>query len=95
MGITREKRANILMWGGIMMVVLGAFVGFLTDFDGILLIVGGLLLYEVVVRSEPGQQVFPKPSSMLPENKFLRWMFVLSGVLLSAKSVLDLWKIYL
>ena len=90
MKITTKKQGIILIWIGAAIAVLGALVGFLTDFDGLLLIVGALLLYETVARSEIGHQIFPNPVSILPKNKFLRWIFVLSGIVITVNSVLEI-----
>ena len=90
MQITTEKQGIILIWIGAAMAVLGALVAFLTDFDGLLLIVGAFLLYEAVVRSEIGHQIFPNTISFLPKNKFLRWILVLSGIIITVDSVLKI-----
>ena len=90
MKITTKKQGIILIWIGAAIAVLGTLVGFLTDFDGLLLIVGALLLYEAVVRSEIGHQIFPNPVSILPKNKFLRWILVLSGIVITVNSVLEI-----
>ena len=90
MRITTKKQGIILTWVAAVMAVLGALVAFLTDFDGLLLIIGALLLYEAIARSEIGHQIFPKPVTILPKNKFLRWIFVLSGIVITVNSVLEI-----
>ncbi len=90
MKITTKKQGIILIWIGAAMAVLGAFMRFLTDFDGLFLIVGALLLYEAIVRSEIGHQIFPNPVTFLPKNKFLQWIFVLSGIVITVNSVLEI-----
>lgn len=90
MRITTKKQGIILIWIGAALAVFGGFVGFLTDFDGLLLIVGALLLYETVVRSEIGYQIFTNPVSILPKNKFLQWILVLSGIVITVNSVLEI-----
>lgn len=101
MRITTMKQAKIMMGTGTVMAVLGALIYFLTNSisNGLVLIFYAILLYEAVVRSEPGQQIFtngvtifPKSVTILPKNKFFLWMFALSMVVLTINSVLELWK---
>jgi hypothetical protein len=85
-------QAKIVYWTASVMAVLAALVVFLTDFDGVLLIIGAILLYEAVARSEPGCEIFPNQTSLLPKNKVFLWIFALSGILLTVNSVIELWK---
>lgn len=92
MTITTKKQAHYLILIGTVMAFFGALIAFLTDFDGILLILGAIVLYEVVARSEPGRDIFPKQTSFLPKNKVMFWIVVGAGILLTVNSVLELWK---
>ncbi|MCE2400872.1 hypothetical protein J4G08_08295 [Candidatus Poribacteria bacterium] len=92
MRITTMTQAKIVFWTATVMVVLAALIVFLTNFDGALLLIGAILLYEAVARSEPGREIFPNQTSLLPKNKVFLWIFALSGILLTVNSVLELWK---
>lgn len=92
MTITTKKQANYLVLIGTVMAILAALVMFLTDFDGIPLMLGAIVLYEVVARSEPGRDIFPKQTSLLPKNKVIWWIVVGAGILLTVNSVLEFWK---
>ena len=94
MGITTMQQAKILIGTCTVMSVLGALMVFLTNFNanGMLLTMGGMLLYEAVVRSEPGQQIFLNQSTILPEDKFFGWILALLMVFLILSSVLELWE---
>ena len=92
MRITTMTQAKIVYWTASVMAVLAALIVFLTDFDGVLLIIGAILLCEAVARSEPGREIFPNQTSLLPKNKVFLWIFALSGILLAVNSVIELWK---
>lgn len=94
MRVTTMTQAKILMGTGTVLAILGVLIYFLTNFNsnGMLLTFGAVLLYEAVVRSEPGQQIFLNRSTFLPKNKFFQWIFAFSIVFLTVNSVLEIWK---
>ena len=99
MRITTMTQAKILIGIGTVISIVAVLTVFLTEANsiGMFLIIGAILLYEAVVRSEPGQQIFLNratflPKNFLPKNKFFLWIFALSIVVLTINSVLELWK---
>ena len=83
MKIATKNQVNILVWAIAGMLWTCLIVNYLTDTEIISAIVGlvfsgSLCLFEVVRRSEPGQQVFSNVPSLLPQNRFLRWTFLLA-----------------
>jgi len=95
------KQAKIMMGTSSVLAILGALIYFLTNCNsnGFILIFYAILLYETVIRSEPGQQlftngvtIFPKSVTILPKNKFFLWLLALSMIVLTINSVLELWK---
>ncbi len=97
MRITTMTQAKILIGIGTVISIVAVLTVFLTESNsiGMFLIIGSILLYETVVRSEPGQQIFLNRSTFLPKNKFILWIFALSIVVLTINSVLELWKFVL
>ena len=84
MKITTQKQVNVLFWSIALMLWSCLLIDFLTDLEIIsaitgLVLIGSLCLLYVVYRSEPGQQVFSNLPSLLPQNRFLRWTFLLAG----------------
>ena len=95
MRITTQKQVNVLVWGIGMVLCACALVTFLTDAEIIsatvgLVFIGSLCLFEVVRRSEPGQQVFSHLSPMLPKNRFLRWTLLLVGSIVTVGWILEI-----
>ena len=95
MGITTKEQVNVLVWV-IAITLLGCtIVHFLTDTEIIsaivgLVFIGSLCLFEIVRRSEPGQQVLSNMPSLLPQNKFLRWTFLLAGSIVTVGWILKI-----
>ena len=102
MKITTQEQVNVLVWT-IALILFGCMlINFLTDAEIIsaitgLVFIGSLCLFYVVRRSEPGQQVFSQhmPQKLLPENKFLRWAFLLAAGLVAIDWVLKIGKFLL
>ena len=55
-----------------------------------LVFIGSLCLFEIVRRSEPGQQVLSNMPLLLPQNKFLRWTFLLAGSIVTIGWILEI-----
>ncbi len=97
MKITTQKQVNVLVWTIALILFVCMSINFLTEVEIIsaitgLVFIGSLCLFYVVCRSEPGQQVFQK---LLPENKFLRWTFLLAGGVVTVDYVLKIGKFLL
>ncbi len=96
MKITTQKQVNVLVWSIGLMLWSCLLIDFLTDFEIIsaitgLVLIGSLCLFYVVHQSEPGQQVFSHlPQKLLPENKFLRWIFLLAGGIVTVDWILEI-----
>ena len=97
MKITTQKQVAVLVWSIAVMLWGCLLIDFLTDIGIIsaitgLVLIGSLCLFYVVRRSEPGQQVFSQhmPQKLLPENKFLRWTFLLAGGIVAVNWVLEI-----
>ena len=97
MRITTIKQVNVLFWSIALMLWGCLLIDFLTDLEIIsaikgLVLIGSLCLLYVVHRSEPGQQLFSQhmPQKLLPENKFLRWTFLLAGGIGTIGCVLEI-----
>ena len=96
MKITTQKQVSVLLWSMALMLWGCLLIDFLTDLEIIsaitgLVLIGSLCLFYVVHRSEPGQQLFSQHMpQMLPENKFLRWTFVLAGGVVTVDCVLEI-----
>ena len=95
MRITTKKQVNILGWAIVAMLCLCCTANFSTDTEIIsatvgLVFISSLCLFEVVRRSEPGQQVFSKLPSVLPQNRFLRWTFLLAGGIVTVDWILKI-----
>ena len=97
MKITTQKQVNVLFWSIALMLWGCLLIDFLTDLEIIsaitgLVLIGSLCLFYVVHRSEPGQQMFSQhmPQKLLPENKFLRWTFLLAGSVVTVDCVLEI-----
>ena len=83
MKITTQEQVNVLVWTIALILFVCMLINFLTDAEIIsaitgLVFIGSLCLFYVVHQSELGQQVFQN-QKLLPENKFLRWTFLLAG----------------
>ena len=97
MKITTQEQVNILVWTIALILFVCMSINFFTDAEIIsaitgLVFIGSLCLCYVVHRSEPGQQVFQE---LLPENKSLRWTFLLAWGLVTVSCVLDIGKFLL
>ena len=97
MKITTQEQVNVLVWTIALILFVCMVINFLTDVKIIsaitgLVFIGFLCLFYVVRRSEPGQQVFSQhmPQKLLPENKFLRWTFLLAGGIVTIDWVLEI-----
>ena len=95
MKITTKKQVNILGWAIAGTLLICFLFTFLTDTEIISKTVGAALmgavgLFEVVRRSEPGQQVFSDFPSVLPQNRFLQWSILLAGGIVIIDWVLDI-----
>ena len=55
-----------------------------------LVFIGSLCLFQIVRRSEAGQQVFSNLLSLLPQNRFLRWTLLLAGGILTVGWILEI-----
>ena len=55
-----------------------------------LVFIGSLCLLEVVRWSEPGQQAFSELSSLLPQNRFLRWTLLLLWSIVTVNWILEI-----
>ena len=95
MKITTKKQVNILGWAIAGTLLICLLFTFLTDTEIIsatigLVFIGSLCLFEVVRRSEPGRQVFSDFPSLLPQNRFLRWTFLLAGGIMTVGWILKI-----
>lgn len=95
MKITTKEQVNVLVWAIAGTLWTCLIVKLLTDTAIIsaitgLVLIGSLCLFEVVRRSEPGQQVFSDMSSLLPQNRFLRWTFLLTGGIVTVSWILEI-----
>lgn len=95
MRITTKKQVNILVWAIVGTLWICLIVELLTDIGIIsaiagLVFIGSLCLLEVVRRSEPGQQLFSNLSSLVPQNRFLRWTFLLAGSIVIVGWILEI-----
>ena len=95
MRITTKKQVNILGWATAGTLCICCMVVFLTDTEITsaivgLVFIGSLCLFEIVRRSEPGQQVFSNLPSLLPQNRFLRWTLLLAGGIVTVDWILDI-----
>ena len=95
MRITTQKQVNVLVWSIALMLWGCLLIDFLTDFEIIsaitgLVLIGSLCLFYVVHRSEPGQQLFSHLPSLLPQNRFLRWTFLLAGGIMTVGWILKI-----
>ena len=88
MRIITAKQVNVLGWIIVVMFCAIVWIEFTTDneiFSAVsgLGVMGCLCLSEVLRRSKPGQRMLSNWPKLLPENKFLRWAFLLaSGILI-------------
>ena len=95
MRITTKTQVNILVWAiagtlwTCLMVELLTDAGIISAIVG-LVFIGSLCLFEIVHRSEPGQQVFSDMPSLLPQNRFLRWTFLLAGGIVTVGWILEI-----
>lgn len=95
MRITTIKQVNVLFWSIALMLWGCLLIDFLTDLETIsaitgLALIGSLCLLYVVHRSEPGQQVFSNMPSLLPQNRFLRWVLLLAGGIVTVDWILEI-----
>ena len=95
MRITTKKQVNTLVWAIAGTLWICLMVNFFTDTKIIsatvgLVFIGSVCLFEVVRRSEPGQQVFSDLPSLLPQNRFLRWTFLLAGGIVTVGWILEI-----
>ena len=95
MRITTQKQVNVLVWSIGLMLWSCLLIDILTDSEIIsaitgLILIGSLCLFYVVHRSEPGQQVFSNVPSLLPQNRFLRWTFLLAWGMVTVGWILDI-----
>ena len=95
MRITTEKQVNVLGWAIVIILAGCAIVNFLTNVEVIsatlgLVFIGSLCLFEVVRRSGPGQRVLSHLPKLLPENRFLRWTFLLAGGIVTVDWILEI-----
>ena len=96
MKITTQKQVNVLFWSTALMLGSCLLIDVLTDDLEIisaitgLVLIGSLCLLYVVRRSEPGQQVFANWPSLLPQNRFLRWTFLLAGGIVTVDWILKI-----
>lgn len=95
MRITTKKQVNILLWAIAGMLWICLIANFFTDTETIratvgLIFISSLCLFEVVRRSEPGQQVLSNWPSLLPHNRFLRWTFLLAGGIATVGWILEI-----
>ena len=101
MKITTQEQVNVLVWTIALILFVCMVINFLTDVEIIsaitgLVFVGSLCLFYVVHRSEPGQQVFSHlHGKLLPENRFLRWTFLLAGTIVTVDWILKIGKFLL
>lgn len=101
MKITTQEQVNVLVWTIALILFVCMSINFLTDAEIIsaitgLVFIGSLCLFYVVCRSEPGQQAFSQHMpQLLPENKFLRWAFLLAAGLVAIDWVLKIGKFLL
>ena len=83
MRITTKTQVNTLVWAiagtlwTCLMVKLLTDAGIISAIVG-LVFIGSLCLFEIVRRSEPGQQVLSNIPLLLPQNRFLRWGLLLA-----------------
>ena len=95
MRITTKTQVNILVWAiagtlwTCLMVELLTDAGIISAIVG-LVFIGSLCLFEIVHRSEPGQQVFSDMPSLLPQNRFLRWTLLLAGSIVTVGWILEI-----
>ena len=95
MRITTKTQVNTLVWA-IAIILLGCtIVHFLTDTEIIsaivgLVFIGSLCLFEIVRRSEPGQQVLSNMPLLLPQNRFLRWGLLLAVGIVTVGWILEI-----
>ncbi len=95
MRITTKRQVNVLGWASVITVSGCTIVHFLTDTEIIsaivgLVFIGALCLFEIVHRSEPGQQLFSNLPSLLPQNRFLRWALLLAGAIVTVDWILEI-----
>jgi len=100
MKITTQEQVNVLVWSIGLMLWGCLLIDVLTDFEIMsaitgLVLIGSLCLLYVVHRSEPGQQLFSHLPKLLPDNRFLRWSFLLAGGIVTVSWVLDIGKFLL
>ena len=95
MRITTKTQVDILVWAiagtlwTCLMVKVLTDTGIISAITG-LVFIGSLCLFEIVRRSEPGQQVYPNLLSLLPQNRFLRWTFLLTGGIITVSWILEI-----
>ena len=95
MRITTIKQVNVLVWAIAGTLWTCLMVKVLTDTEIIsaivgLVFIGSLCLFEIVRRSEPGQKVFSNLLPLLPQNRFLRWTFLLAGGIVTVSWILEI-----
>ena len=95
MRITTKKQVNILVWAIAAMLLICLLLTFFTDTEIIsetvgVALIGSVCLFEVVRRSEPGQQVFSDMPSLLPQNRFLRWTLLLAAGIMTVGWILKI-----
>lgn len=95
MRIKTKKQVNILVWTIAGMLWICLMVNFLTDTKITsaavgLVFIGSLCLFEVVRRSEPGQQLLSNLPSLVPQNRFLRWTLLLAGSIVTVGWILEI-----
>ncbi|MYA69981.1 hypothetical protein F4009_05895 [Candidatus Poribacteria bacterium] len=95
MRITTEKQVNVLVWAIVITLLGCAIANFLTNVEVIsatvgLVFIGSVCLLEVVHRSEPGQQVLSHLPKVLPDNRFLRWILLLAGGIVTVDWILEI-----
>ena len=100
MKITTKKQVNILGWAIAGTLLICALLTLLTDSEIIsatvgLVFIGSVCLFEVVRRSEPGQQMLSHLPTILPQNRFLRWTLLLAGGIVTVDWVLEIGKFLL
>ena len=95
MRITTKTQVNILVWAiagtlwTCLMVELLTDAGIISAIVG-LVFIGSLCLFEIVHRSEPGQQLSSNLPSLLPQNRFLRWTLLLAGSIVTVGWILEI-----
>ena len=95
MRITTKTQVNILVWAIAGTLWICLMVKLLTDAGIIsaivgLVFIGSLCLFEIVRRSEPGQQVLSNMPLLLPQNRFLRWGLLLAGAMVTLSWILEI-----